>query len=100
MIFEPFVGLFAGMFRVIILLEDDVLRSFAIMSKSFLKFIIQNLDEEVPIHPTINLPCIPRPILKHAAPHHHRSTSKLYCTFYQSITQPLPCPFPSPFTAI
>src|SRR3979490_2870895 len=77
MIFEPFMGLFAGMFRVIILLKDDVLRSFAIMSKSFLKFIVQNLDEKVPIHPTINLACIPRPIPKHAALHHHRSTSKL-----------------------
>src|SRR3979490_1941018 len=94
MIFEPFMGLFASMFRVIILLKNDVLRSFAIMSKSLLKFIIQNLDEKVPIHPTINLACIPRPIPKHADSHHHRSTSKLHCTQYQSITQSLPCPFP------
>src|SRR3979490_2270537 len=51
------------------------------------------------IHPTINLVCIPRPIPKHAAPHHHRSTSKLYCTFYQAITQPVrgpPVSIPEP----
>ena len=84
------------MFRVIILLKDVILRRFAVMSKGFLRFIIQNLDEKVPIHPTINLACIPGPIPKHAAPHHHRSTSKLYCTLYQAITQPFPCPFPSP----
>src|SRR3979490_2486441 len=48
MIFEPFMGRFAGMFKVIILLKDDVLRSFAIMSKSFLKFIIQTWMKKSP----------------------------------------------------
>jgi hypothetical protein len=77
MVFEPFLGLFAGMFGVIILLIYDVLRRFAVMGKAFLKFIIQNLDEKVPIHPA----CIPRSIPKHAAPQHHRSTSKLHCCY-------------------
>ena len=58
----------------------------AVMGKAFLKFIIQNLDEKVPIHPTIHPACIPRPISKHAAPYHHRSTFKLHCTLNQSIT--------------
>ena len=57
MVFEPFFGLFAGVFGVIVLLIYDVLRRFAIMGKAFLKFIIQNLDEKVPIHPTINPAC-------------------------------------------
>ena len=35
---------------------------------------------KVPIHLTINLTCMPRPIQKHAGPHRHRSTSKLQCT--------------------
>ena len=47
MIFEPFMGLFAGVFGVIVLLIYDVLR-FAIMGKAFLKFI-QNLNEKVSI---------------------------------------------------
>ena len=89
MVFEPFLGLFAGVFKVIVLLIYDVLRRFAVMGKAFLKFIIQNLDERVPIHPTINPAYIPRPIPKHAAPQDHRSTSKLHCTLYQSITHPL-----------
>src|SRR6266481_9652842 len=55
MVFEPFLGLFAGMFRVIVLLKDDVLGRFAVMGQTFLKFVIHNLDEKVPIHPTLNL---------------------------------------------
>ena len=62
MVFEPFLDLFAGVFGVIILLIYHVLRRFAIMGKAFLKFIIQNLDEKVPIYPTINPACIPRRI--------------------------------------
>src|SRR6266481_9872446 len=97
MVFEPFLGLFAGMFRVIVLLKDDVLGGFAVMGQAFLKFVIHNLDEKVPIHPTLNLACIPRPIPKHAAPHHHRPTSKLHCTLYQPITQPSPALFQAHF---
>jgi hypothetical protein len=41
MIFEPFLGLFAGMFRIIVLLKDDVLRRFARVSKAFLKLIVR-----------------------------------------------------------
>ena len=41
MVFELFLGLFAGVFGVIVLLTYDVLRRFAIMGKAFLKFIIQ-----------------------------------------------------------
>ena len=67
MVFEPFLGLFAGVFGVIVLLIYDVLRIFVVMGKAFLKFVIQNLDEKVPSHPTVNPAYIPRPILKHAA---------------------------------
>ena len=68
MVFEPFLGLLAGVFEIIVLLIYDVLRRFAVMGKAFLKFIIQYLDEKLPIHPTINPACIPRPISKHVAP--------------------------------
>ena len=40
MVFEPFLGLFAGVFGVIVLLIYDVLRRFAVMDKAFLKFVI------------------------------------------------------------
>ena len=58
-------------------LKDDVPRRFAVMSKGFLKLIIENLDEKVPIHPSIDLAFISRPIPKYAAPHHYSSTPKL-----------------------
>ena len=40
MAFESFLGFFAGVFEVIVLLIYDVLRRFAVMSKAFLKFTI------------------------------------------------------------
>ena len=77
MVFEPFLDLFVGVFGVIVLLIYDVLRRFAIMGKAFLKFIIQNLDEKVPIHSTINPACLPRPIPKYAALHQGAVKSKM-----------------------
>ena len=68
MVFESFLGLFAGVFGIIVLLIYDVLRRFAIMGKAFLKFIIQYLDEKLPIYPAINRVCIPRPMPKYVAP--------------------------------
>ena len=43
MVFELFLGLFAGVFGIIVLLIYDALRRFAVMGKAFLKFIIQYL---------------------------------------------------------
>ena len=56
------------------------------MSKAFLKFIISNLDEMVPIHPTINPACIHRPISKHVSPHYYRSTSTHHYTLNLGAT--------------
>ena len=68
MLFESFLGLFVGVFGVIVLLIYSILRRFAIIGKAFLKFIIQHLDKKVSIHFTINPAYIPRYIPKHAAP--------------------------------
>ena len=43
------------MLRVIILLKDDVGRVETIILQDLLELILQNLEIEVPIHPTINL---------------------------------------------
>ena len=43
------------MLRVIILLKDDVRRIETIILQGLLELILQNLEIEVPIHPTINL---------------------------------------------
>ena len=65
MILEPVLGLLALVFGVIILLKDNVICCFVIVSNAFLKVFIQDLDIEVPIHYPINLACIssPRPWL-------------------------------------
>ena len=43
------------MLRVIILLKDDVRRIETMILQGLLELILQNLETEVPIHPTINL---------------------------------------------
>ena len=97
MVFKPVLGLFAGVFGVIVVLIYDVLRRFAIMGKAFLNFIIQYLDEKLPIHTTINPACISRPIPKHIASQIHLQTS-LYLLLV-SYSAPL-LPFSKPFPTI
>ena len=69
------------------------------MSKAFLKFIIQNLDEKVPIHPTIDPACIHKPISKHVTPHHYRSTFTHHYTLYQPTNSALLLTFSKPISS-
>ena len=77
-------------FWAIILMKDDAGGVFTIESKAFLKLILQDLGIKLPIHPSINLACIPNTIPQHTPPHHQRSTSKLGSLLHQPITQALP----------
>src|SRR3979490_2960185 len=70
---KPFLGLFAGMLWIIILLKNNVSSSFTIVLQTGLKILLQNLDIEIPIHPSINLDSISWPIPCHTAPNHHRN---------------------------
>ena len=54
MVLEPLFGLFASVFRVIVLLKNNVILA-------FLKFLIQNIDIVNPIHLSINPTCHPAP---------------------------------------
>jgi hypothetical protein len=100
MVLKPSLSLLAGVLGVIVLLEDDITCIFAKVVEAFLKVLLQDLDVEVPIHPPINPSCIPNSIPQHAAPDHHRSSSKLLSPLNQPITQALPCLFPDPLPPI
>ena len=69
-ILEPGFGLFAGVFRVIILLKDDILAPFLKVLDGLLKFIIQNANIKVSIHPALNPSGIANSFLTHTASHH------------------------------
>src|SRR6266446_969446 len=62
MVFQPGFSLFTSVFRVIILLEDHLLRPFAPILKAFLELILKDADIEVGIHITINFAGIPHNI--------------------------------------
>ena len=55
LLIQPALDQPAGMLRVIILLKDDVRRIETKILQGLLELILQNLEIEVPIHPTINL---------------------------------------------
>jgi hypothetical protein len=67
-VLEPGFGLFASMFRVIILLEDDILAPFLEVLDRLLKFILQNANIKVSIHPALNPSGIANSFLAHTAP--------------------------------
>jgi len=77
MVLEPGFGLFAGMFRVIILLEDDILVPFLKVLDGLLEFILQNANIKVSIHPALNPSGIANSFPAHTALHYQRSPSKL-----------------------
>src|SRR5260370_9049367 len=60
MVFQLGFSLFTSVFRVIILLEDHLLRIFAPILKAFLELILKDADIEVGIHITINFAGIPQ----------------------------------------
>jgi len=82
---EPLLGLFALVFGVIVLLKKDVFWLFVVIFKALLKFILQNANKNVSIHPPINLGPISNPLPKHTAPKHQRNSSKLDCSLDQPI---------------
>ena len=67
-VLEPGFGLFASMFRVIILLEDDILAPFLEVLDGLLKFVLQNANIKVSIHPALNPSGIANSFLAHTAP--------------------------------
>ncbi|KZT01663.1 uncharacterized protein LAESUDRAFT_795612, partial [Laetiporus sulphureus 93-53] len=100
MVFEPILGLLAGVLGVIVLLKHHILHSFTSILQAILQLILQNADIKVCIHPAINLAGIPHTIPAHTAPHHQGSTSKLLGPFHQPITEALPWLLPHPFPSI
>src|SRR5258708_32877368 len=62
MVCQPGVSLFTGVFRVIILLEDHLLRSFAPILKAILELILKDTNIEVGIHIAIYFAGIPHNI--------------------------------------
>src|SRR5260221_4332222 len=71
MVCQPGFSLFTGVFRVIILLEDHLLRSFAPILKAILELILKDTNIEVGIHIAIDFAGIPHPLPPKAAPQHH-----------------------------
>jgi hypothetical protein len=88
-VLEQGFGLFASMFRVIILLEDDILVPFLEVLNGLLEFILQNADIKVSIHPALNPSGITNSFLAHTASHHQGSPSQLDSGLNQSFTKPL-----------
>src|SRR5260221_11821663 len=68
MVCQPGFSLFTGVFRVIILLEDHLLRSFAPILKAILELILKDTNIEVGIHTAIDFAGIPHPNPPKAAP--------------------------------
>jgi len=82
-------------FAIIGLLKKDILWLFIVIFKALLKFIFQNANKKVSIHPPINFSPISNPF-----PKHQRTSSKLDCFLDQPITQALSLPFPHPLLPI
>src|SRR5260370_27556666 len=85
MVFEPGLGLPAGVLGVIVLLEHHITWGFAIILEGSLEIILHNLAVEVSIHPPINLACISWPFPGHTAPHHKCTTTKLLAPFHEVV---------------
>src|SRR5260370_42690703 len=82
MVCQTGFSLITGVFRVLTLLEDHLLRSFAPILKAILERILKDTNIEVGIHIAIDFPGIPLPIPPKPAPHHPMSTPKLECSLY------------------
>ena len=67
--FQPLLDHSAGVLGVIILLKDNVRRIETIILQGFLKFIIQNLKVEIPIHPIIHPNSKTNSLSSHMTPH-------------------------------
>ena len=67
--FQPLLDHSAGVLGVIILLKDNVRRIETIILQGFLKFIIQNLKVEIPIHPIIHSNSKTNSLSSHMVPH-------------------------------
>jgi len=67
-----------GVFRVVILLEDEVFPVQPIKLHSFEEVILKNAGVELIIHSPIYLAHISHSLRCHAAPNHEGSTPKLY----------------------
>ena len=84
----------------IILLKDDVRRIKNIMRQGIEQFILQKVKVKIIIHPAINLGSIPNPLRSHTPSNHDPPSSKLDCSLYQPVTQPLSWLFPHPVVFI
>src|SRR5260370_40299839 len=82
MVCQPGFSLFTGVFRVSIMLEDHLLRSFAPILKAILERILKDTNIQVGIHIANDFAGIPLPIPPKAAPQHHMSASKLEFSLY------------------
>src|SRR5216683_3087810 len=100
MVLEPGFGLFASVFRVIILLKAKILMPFLKVLDGLLEFIIQNANIKVSIHPALNSGGIANSFPTHTAPHHQEPPFKLNSRLNQSITKALTLLFPSLLPAI
>src|ERR1700742_1446447 len=76
-VLEPGFGLFAGVLGIIILLKDDILAPFLEILDGSLKFILQNANIKVSIHPALNPSGIANSFPTHTAPHHQGSPLNL-----------------------
>src|SRR5258708_33413386 len=100
MVFEPGLGLPAGVLGVIVLLEHHITWGFSIIIEGSLEIILHNPAVDVSIHPPINLACISWPFPGHTAPQHKGTTTKLLGPFHQSVRDSLPSTFPYPVLPI
>src|SRR5262245_13201637 len=96
----PDVGLLTGVLGVIILLKNDITCSLAIIVNAGLKILLQNLGIKLPIHPPINPACKTRSFPQHASPDHQVSSTKLYSSLHQPLTQVFSRLFPHPLPSI
>src|SRR6266853_4375156 len=99
-VLEPGFGLFASMFRGIILLKDEILTPFLEVLDRLLELIIQNANIKVSIHPALNPSGIATSSPTYTAPHHQGPSFKLNSGLNQSVTKALTLLFPSPLPAI
>src|SRR6266853_2815113 len=99
-VLEPGFGLFASVFRVIILLKDDILVPFLKVLDRLLKLILQNANIKVSMHPALNPSGIANSFPTHTAPHYQEPPFKLDSELNQSVTKALTLLFLSPLPAI
>src|SRR5882724_11681200 len=100
MVLEPCLSPLASVLGVIVLLKDNILRSFSPMLQAILQVLLHNAHIKVCIHPSINPACKSNTFPAHTAPHHQVSSSKLDCSIHQPATKSLSCLLPHPLPPI